>query len=190
MPFTLCRISFDVALEEILQLVALRVLRLHSVTIRIHETQHPDCHVFIVASFVKSLLSTCPLIPKRLQLGVFTVARIVIIGLLSIDILEKQPSRDYFGLDVRDGCWTGAFDADGVDVDLGVESQNGNLIQAGLSERLEYDLNLKRGGVTYLDLGGDLPDHGRSRRRQVDGLGGEVVDLDLRSRDVCHVGCL
>lgn len=38
----------------------------------------------------------------------------------------------------------------------------------------------------YLDLGGDLPDYGRSRRRQIDGLGGEVIDLDFRSRDVCH----
>ena len=52
-----------------------------------------------------------------------------------------------FGLDVGDGCKTGAFDADGVDVDVdvGIEAvDDGDCVGTGLGVGEYWALSLRR----------------------------------------------
>lgn len=94
--------------------------------------------------------------------------------------------RDDRGLDVGDRGAAGAFDADGVRVDGGVEVDDGELVGARL-EGLVGLFSLLEGG--YLDGGVDLADDGGSVRRQRDGFGGEGADGDLGGEYVGHLEC-
>lgn len=85
---------------------------------------------------------------------------------------------DDAGLDVGDGCGAGAFDADGVAVDVRVETENGDFVLAGLVT-LEHviDKSINLGG--YLDGGGDLAHDGGLFGRESDLFGGQFRDEHL-----------
>lgn len=71
---------------------------------------------------------------------VFIDGLAVIICLKRVDVVKIQSLGDDAGLDVGDGCGAGAFDADGVAVDVRVEAEDGDFVLAGLVIRLEQVL--------------------------------------------------
>lgn len=69
---------------------------------------------------------------------VFIAGLAVIFCLERVDVVKIQSLGDDAGLDVGDGRGAGAFDADGVAVDVRVEAEDGDFVLAGLFTRSEY----------------------------------------------------
>lgn len=121
----------DIPLDERIQVNALGILRRYVSPIRVQELDHLHRGPFITASLFEFFLGTVARASKPRQcLCSRRLGFIAVIGILvfAMDVLECHPSRDYFGLDVRDGCRAGPFDTDGVEVDPKVKSQNGDFI--------------------------------------------------------------
>lgn len=53
---------------------------------------------------------------------------IIIIILIVAKLRVRFPSRDDFGLDIGDGCGAGTVDTDRVDVDGGVDAEEGDFV--------------------------------------------------------------
>jgi len=103
-------------------------------------------------------------------------------------------------LDIGYCCRAGAFDADGVCVDAGVETEQCYFVLAGLRKKrsmlvalLVWSADCDDVGRptiksdAYLDGGWNLADDGDLLRRESDLFGGEIGDEDFRGGDFGHV---